>query len=154
MKAIIPNIESHSSTPYYLQLYSYIKEAILSGEIQADEKLPSLRLLSKNLGLSMTTVGLAYDQLSVEGYIYSRPQAGYYACNIRKSSSSSARNAIPPLEVTMTQNVPEEYYDMDCFAFSKWKKCMNKVLTDYAPQLFFESDPQGEAALRSEIAPT
>lgn len=152
MKAIIPNIESHSSTPYYLQLYSYIKEAILSGEIQADEKLPSLRLLSKNLGLSMTTVGLAYDQLSVEGYIYSRPQAGYYACNIRKSSSSSARNAIPPLEVTMTQNVPEEYYDMDCFAFSKWKKCMNKVLTDYAPQLFFESDPQGEAALRSEIA--
>ena len=152
MKAIIPNIESHSSTPYYLQLYSYIKEAILSGEIQADEKLPSLRLLSKNLGLSMTTVGLAYDQLSVEGYIYSRPQAGYYACNIRKSSSSSARNAIPPLEATMTQNVPEEYYDMDCFAFSKWKKCMNKVLTDYAPQLFFESDPQGEAALRSEIA--
>ena len=152
MKAIIPNIDNNSSTPYYLQLYSYLKEAILSGGIQADEKLPSLRLLSKNLKLSMTTVGLAYDQLSVEGYIYSRPQAGYYACNIRKSSSSSARNAIPPLEVTMTQNVPEEYYDMDCFAFSKWKKCMNKVLTDYAPQLFFESDPQGEAALRSEIA--
>ncbi len=152
MKAIIPNIDGNSSTPYYLQLYSYLKEAILSGEIQPDEKLPSLRLLSKNLGLSMTTVGLAYDQLAVEGYIYSRPQAGYYACNIRKASSGSTRDMIPPLEVTMSQNPPEEYYDMDCFAFSKWKKCMNKVLTDFAPQLFFESDPQGESALRSEIA--
>ena len=152
MKAIIPNIESNSSTPYYLQLYSYLKEAILSGEISADEKLPSLRLLSKNLKLSMTTVGLAYDQLSVEGYIYSRPQAGYYACNIRKSSSDKGRDTIPPLEVSMNQNPPSEYYDMDCFAFSKWKKCMNKVLTDFAPQLFFESDPQGELALRAEIA--
>ncbi len=152
MKAIIPNIDSSSSTPYYLQLYSYLKEAILSGEIQADEKLPSLRLLSKNLKLSMTTVGLAYDQLSVEGYIYSRPQAGYYACNIRKTPADKDRSAIPPLEVSMSLNPPEEYYDMDCFAFSKWKKCMNKVLTDFAPQLFFESDPQGELALRSEIA--
>lgn len=152
MKAIIPNIDSNSATPYYLQLYSYLKDAILSGEIQADEKLPSLRLLSKNLKLSMTTVGLAYDQLSVEGYIYSRPQAGYYACNIRKSPAGKGHIAMPPLEVSMNQNPPEEYYDMDCFSFSKWKKCMNKVLTDFAPQLFFESDPQGEPALRAEIA--
>ena len=152
MKAIIPNIDNNSSTPYYLQLYSYLKEAILSGGIQADEKLPSLRLLSKNLKLSMTTVGLAYDQLSVEGYIYSRPQAGYYACDVRKTPSGRNRDMIPPLEVSVSQEPPEEYYDMDCFAFSKWKKCMNKVLTDFAPQLFFESDPQGEPALRAEIA--
>lgn len=152
MKAIIPNIDNNSSTPYYLQLYRYLKDAILSGEIQAGEKLPSLRLLSKNLNLSMTTVGLAYDQLSVEGYIYSKPQSGYYACNIRKASPGSTRDTLPPLEVSMTQNPSNEYYDMDCFAFSKWKKCMNKVLTDFAPQLFFESDPQGELALRAEIA--
>lgn len=152
MKAIIPNIDNNSSIPYYLQLYSYLKEAILSGEISADEKLPSLRLLSKNLKLSMTTVGLAYDQLSVEGYIYSRPQAGYYACDIRNVPSGKSRDMIPPLEVSMTREAPDEYYDMDCFAFNKWKKCMNKVLTDFAPQLFFESDPQGEPALRAEIA--
>ncbi len=152
MKAIIPNIDNNSPAPYYLQLYSYLKEAILSGEIQPDEKLPSLRLLSKNLKLSMTTIGLAYDQLAVEGYIYSRPQSGYYACNIRKATSGKDRDTIPPLELSITQEPPEEYYDMDCFAFSKWKKCMNKVLTDFAPQLFFESDPQGELALRSEIA--
>lgn len=154
MKAIIPNIDNNSSTPYYLQLYSYLKEAILSGEIQAEEKLPSLRLLSKNLKLSMTTVGLAYDQLSVEGYIYSKPQSGYYACNIGQALETSEEKAsgLPALEVSVAQDAPSEYYDLDCFAFSKWKKCMNKVLTDFAPQLFFESDPQGEYVLRAEIA--
>ena len=152
MKAIIPTIDNNSSTPYYLQLYSYLKDAILSGSIKPGEKLPSLRLLSKNLKLSMTTVGLAYDQLAVEGYIYSKPQSGYYACDIRKASDGIGHGSIPHLESAITHDPPSEYYDMDCFAFTKWKKCMNKVLTDFAPQLFFESDPQGELALRSEIA--
>lgn len=154
MKAIIPNIDAGSSTPYYLQLYSYLKEAILSGDIQPDEKLPSLRLLSKNLKLSMTTVGLAYDQLAVEGYIYSRPQSGYYACNVRQDMTASGRrkSEMPSLDTAIIQETPDSYYDMDCFAFSKWKKCANRVLTDFAPQLFFESDPQGEQALRAEIA--
>ena len=154
MKAIIPNIDSNSSTPYYLQLYSYLKEAIVSGEIQADEKLPSLRLLSKNLKLSMTTISLAYDQLSVEGYIYSKPQSGYYACDIHKGLETAQNHSleIPTLDAVIEQEAPQQYYDLDCFAFNKWKKCMNKVLTEYTPQLFFESDPQGELALRTEIA--
>ena len=40
MKAIIPNIDETSKRPYYLQLYDYIKNAILSGEISTGEKLP------------------------------------------------------------------------------------------------------------------
>lgn len=89
MKAIIPNIDEHSKRAYYLQLYDYIKEAILSGEIHSGEKLPSLRNLSKSLGLSMTTVELAYSQLMVEGYIYSRPQSGYYVGNVLPTEAVS-----------------------------------------------------------------
>ena len=43
-------------------------------------------------------------------------------------------------------------YDMECFDFNKWKKCAAKVLNQYSHLLLFESDPQGEAALRFEIA--
>lgn len=154
MKALIPTIESNSKTPYYLQLYSYLKEAILSGEIAANEKLPSLRLLSKSLKLSVTTIELAYDQLMVEGYIYSKPQSGYYACDIMPANRimPQAPMDLSILEQSITHEEPDQYYDLDCFAFNKWKKCMNKVLTEYTPQLFFESDPQGEPALRTEIA--
>lgn len=154
MKALIPTIENNSKTPYYLQLYSYLKEAILSGEIAAHEKLPSLRLLSKTLKLSVTTIELAYDQLMVEGYIYSKPQSGYYASNIMPAGRATPQASMDfsILEQSVEQDEPTQYYDLDCFAFTKWKKCMNKVLTEYTPQLFFESDPQGELALRVEIA--
>lgn len=154
MKAIIPHIDEQAKRPYYLQLYDYIKEAILSGEISENEKLPSLRSLSKSLGLSMTTIELAYSQLSVEGYIYSKPQSGYYASSVlpSKVTGISQKKGDSPLDLTMENQVPEFYYDPDCFDFNKWKKCVNKVITEYSPLLFFESDPQGEMALRYEIS--
>ena len=154
MKAIIPNIDETSKRPYYLQLYDYIKNAILSGEISTGEKLPSLRSLSKSLGLSMTTVELAYSQLTVEAYIYSRPQSGYYSDNVRTPGTVPVLKKMDssPLDQTLEAQEPEFYYDPDCFDFNKWKKCVNKVITEYSPLLFFESDPQGEKALRYEIA--
>lgn len=157
MKALIPNILENSKRPYYLQLYDHIKQAVLSGDIRPEEKLPSLRSLSKSLNLSMTTVELAYSQLSVEGYIYSKPQSGYYA-----SPTLSGKENLPfkkhrdssfsPLDVTLQTQEPDFFYDPECFDFNKWKKCINKVLTEYSPLLFFESDPQGEMALRYEIS--
>lgn len=157
MKAIIPNIDETSKRPYYLQLYDYIKRSILSGEIVEGEKLPSLRSLSKTLDLSMTTIELAYSQLVVEGYIYSKPQSGYYASSVISSvSSAAAEDWQEPdtshLDLTLESQEPELYYDLDCFDFNKWKKCVNRVLTSYSPLLFFESDPQGEPALRAEIS--
>lgn len=154
MKAIIPTIEETSKRPYYLQLYDYIKEAILSGEIREEERLPSLRSLAKTLGLSITTIELAYSQLAVEGYIYSRPQSGYYASSVlpAKTVPVLKKTDVSPLDQTMEAQTPEFYYDPECFDFNKWKKCVNKIITEYSPLLFFESDPQGEKALRYEIS--
>ena len=69
MKAIMPVLDDSRKKPYYLQLYDYIKEAILKGEIRENEKLPSLRSLSRSTGLSVTTVEQSYNQLLVEGYV-------------------------------------------------------------------------------------
>lgn len=162
MKAIIPDISENSSKPYYLQLYEYIKQAILSEEIQEQEKLPSLRRLSKTLNLSITTIELAYSQLQVEGYIYSKPQSGYYVGKISHSPNTAAVSQPPhapqaPLlqESSLDMALKKQdsfFYDPECFDFNKWKKCINKVLTEYTPLLSFQSDPQGEPALRYEIS--
>ena len=61
----------------YIQLYEYIKENILTGNMKTGEKLPSLRELSQTLAVSITTVEGAYNQLLIEGYIRSKPQSGY-----------------------------------------------------------------------------
>ncbi len=82
MKPVMIQFEIDSQKPKYQQLYEYISRAILSGEMQAGEKLPSLRKLARDLGISVTTAGEAYSQLQVEGYIYSRPQAGYFVSDV------------------------------------------------------------------------
>lgn len=73
MKAIMPDFDHESKEPVYIQLFAYIRDSILCGETVPGEKLPSLRNLSESLGISITTVSLAYEQLEVEGYITSRP---------------------------------------------------------------------------------
>lgn len=153
MKAIIPIIDENSRIPLYLQIYNYIKEAILKNEIAPSEKLPSLRNLSEALGVSLTTVDLAYSQLDVEGYIHSKPQSGYYVSDIYYSQRhlDDDLNFIP---ITGAPKIDEPifHYDLECFDFNKWKKCINRVFTDYPHLLLFESDPQGESILRHEIA--
>ena len=159
MKAVLPVLDESRKKPYYMQLYDYLRNAVLSGEIGENERLPSLRSLAGSTGLSITTVEKAYNQLLVEGYITSRAQSGYYAAHI---SSADARTVHSENSVFDTELYSEDnagitqqqnwLWDPDCFDFNKWKKCMNRVLNEYSSSLFFESSPQGEAALRNEIA--
>ena len=52
MKVIISN---NSDSPIYLQIVNQIKEEILSGKIQENQMLPSMRALAKDLGISFIT---------------------------------------------------------------------------------------------------
>ena len=160
MKAIIPNFQSNSASPLYQQLYHYIKSSVLEGSILPLEKLPSLRSLSKSLGVSLTTIELAYNQLLVEGYIYSKPQSGYYVNQIsagmgsvRKDEDGGYRETVSPGQTGPLSDFEKAgYFDMSCFDFIKWKKCVNQVLTEYPHLLLREGDPKGEKALRQEIS--
>ncbi|MEG2298830.1 MAG: PLP-dependent aminotransferase family protein [Anaerovoracaceae bacterium] len=154
MKTLLPNLDHNSHRALYLQLYDYIKTAILKKEIVPGDKLPSLRNLSDALDISLTTVDLAYSQLSVEGYIYSKPQSGYFVGDMFYPSSKTKATEKPSW-INETENFlkePKFYYDLECFDFAKWKKCINKVFLDYPQHLLFESDSQGEEILRYEIS--
>ena len=66
MKLIISNI---SGVPIYEQIKQQVKSAIMSGDLQADETLPSLRTLAKELKISVLTVTRAYTELEQEGFV-------------------------------------------------------------------------------------
>lgn len=159
MKAILPVFDKTIKRAYYLQLYDYLKGAILRGELNENEKLPSLRSLSKSTELSITTIEQAYNQLLVEGYIYSKAQSGYYVSNVFSHSNKNTFNEgerqmpeVSAFETPVKPSEPPLYYDLECFDFTKWKKCMNKVINEFPSSLLFESDPQGESSLRTEIS--
>ena len=153
MKPITIEFKNSSKTPLYIQLYRHIKSEITCGNMTAGEKLPSLRRLSADLSISITTTEQAYNQLLVEGYIISKPQSGYYVANV--AGGSSDRGLTPETGLDLSSYAVQESpykQDLSYFDFGKWKKCMARVLNDYSRLLLFESDPQGEGALRFEIS--
>ena len=71
-------IDNKSGEPIYNQIYSQIKNQIISGELKEDEMLPSIRGLAKDLRISFITTKRAYEELEREGFIYTLPAKGCY----------------------------------------------------------------------------
>ena len=71
-------IDNKSGEPIYNQIYSQIKNQIISGELKEDEMLPSIRGLAKDLRISFITTKRAYEELEREGFIYTLPGKGCY----------------------------------------------------------------------------
>jgi len=57
--------------PIYDQIASQIKQSIMSGELVEGEMLPSMRLLAKELRISVITTKRAYEELENDGFIVS-----------------------------------------------------------------------------------
>ena len=71
-------IDNKNGEPIYNQIYSQIKNQIISGELKEDEMLPSIRGLAKDLRISFITTKRAYEELEKEGFIYTLPAKGCY----------------------------------------------------------------------------
>ena len=71
-------IDNRSGAPIYDQIYSQIKDAILSGQVAEGEALPSIRALAKDLRISVITTKRAYDELEKGGYIHTVAGKGCY----------------------------------------------------------------------------
>lgn len=62
-------ISNASQKPIYEQITSQIKNMILSGALEEGEALPSMRLLAKELRISVITTKRAYEELERDGFI-------------------------------------------------------------------------------------
>lgn len=71
-------LDNKSGSPIYDQIYTQIKNLIISGELNENEPLPSIRNLAKDLRISVVTTKRAYDELEKEGFIYTLPAKGCF----------------------------------------------------------------------------
>jgi DNA-binding transcriptional regulator YhcF (GntR family) len=83
-KIINLQVDAKSALPVYEQIKRAIKLAILSDHLEEGEQLMSIRELALKLQVNPNTIIKVYYQLEVEGFIYSRPGAGYYVKLDRK----------------------------------------------------------------------
>ena len=80
------HIDLLSRTPIYEQLYKKIVELILKGELKANDRLPSVRELAKELGVNPNTVSKAYNQLENDKVIYTLAGRGSFVSEIKTDS--------------------------------------------------------------------
>ena len=71
-------IDNKSGAPIYDQIFSQIRDQIVSGALTADEALPSIRNLAKDLRISVITTKRAYEELEREGFLYTVPGKGCF----------------------------------------------------------------------------
>ena len=71
-------ISNASDKPIYEQITSQIKRMIISGELPEGTALPSMRLLAKELRISVITTKRAYTDLEHDGFIETVPGKGSF----------------------------------------------------------------------------
>ena len=75
-------ITNQSDRPIYEQIMDQIKAQIMNGELKEGDALPSMRLLAKELRISIITTKRAYEELEREGYIESYTGKGSFVTGV------------------------------------------------------------------------
>ncbi|MDD5156764.1 PLP-dependent aminotransferase family protein [Sulfurimonas sp.] len=145
-------LDATSDIPLHLQLYKALKHNITT-DLSIGSKLPSIRKISQEYKISKNTVESAYAQLYAEGYIESRPKSGYYVADadfhpigmITKDETSSKPSP------TYRYNFYPVRLSRDLFPLKLYKRLFNRAVDENLDMGTYP-DPQGEFALRAEIA--
>ena len=135
-----------NSRPVYMQIYRQIRQDIIDGIYPFGTKLPSMRLLCDELGVSTVTVDHAYALLCDEGYIESRERSGFFVI-FKKTDGFAA----PAEAHTVHSIAPQIYHEYPDFPFSVLGKTMRRVLTDYTEVILEKSPNSGCTELREAI---
>ena len=139
--------------PLYQTVYLYFRQQIESGFLAVGNKLPSIRQMTRDSGVSRTTVETAYEQLCADGYVICRPQSGYYVSDLHIQSK--------PIQTGgAAQEITDKEFEYDFsgkrmdsreFDFQIWRKLAKNVMQDSEPFMAY-GFPQGEPKLREQIA--
>ena len=71
-------MDFHGEQPIYLQIADVFAENILSGQLKADDRIPSVREYGAEIGVNPNTVMRVYEKLTADGIIYNQRGIGYF----------------------------------------------------------------------------
>ncbi len=154
------------STFHSQDLVAAIQKEISSGLVLDGTRLPPVRVMAHQLGISKNTVQSVYDELSSRGLVKSHSRTGYYIQNPKteKSAVKSKEIASPPSlyegqfpPLVRISKKPAKmislgsvFVDRDLLPLKKIEHCFRSVLK--APGLHYLYDNQGFEPLRHAIA--
>lgn len=96
-------IRNTGEQPIYEQIMQQMKQLILKGDLKEGEALPSMRLLAKELRISVITTKRAYEELEREGFITTVPGKGSFVA--RKNVALVREEYLRRIEGFLSQSV-------------------------------------------------
>jgi len=144
---------------YSKQIYTQIREKILSGALRSKDALPSTRNLSKDLCVARNTILTAYDMLVSDGFLFSLPGAGFFVspgitCEVQPAQISDFNVAslsdllVPNNIINFDSGLPA----LDLFPKSKWNQATTKALNEAPISALGYDDPQGRPEFREVLS--
>ncbi len=140
-------------TPLSRQIYNHICAGIQSGKLASGSRLASTRSLAASLNVSRSTVCEAYDMLTAEGFIDSRPGA---PTRVREGLMLERSGVVPKRKAVRDTPVLADFTtgrpDLREFPMSLWLKSFESAMRrlDYRESGY--RGPQGLPSLREEIS--
>lgn len=87
-------INYRDSRPIYEQIKAQLIQLLITGGIASGQKLPSVRDLAQQLAINPNTIQRAYRELEAEGYIYSVPGKGSFACTDSEAAAAQKKTLL------------------------------------------------------------
>lgn len=132
-------------------LEAALREAIRSGRLRGGTRLPPSRALARDLGIARNTVGEAYAQLLVEGWLASRQGSGTWVAQRSMNApppNGAASEAPAQLRHDLRPGVP----DLTAFPRAAWLAASRRALVAAPFDVFGYTDPRGLAPLRVALS--
>jgi DNA-binding transcriptional MocR family regulator len=161
---------SRPETYKYAQVTRYINELIEKGDLKPGDKAPSLRKLSKQLGVSIATITQSYVNLEDQGVLTAKPQSGFYVNTLVGQINDIAKSAATPgqarrvrfgelfEEVFRNANNPRitpfgtSNPSMDFMPVKSLTRATRSIISRYPQKSMDYLFPPGDLKLREQIA--
>src|SRR5215831_7949690 len=156
------------SLPRYIQIARSIETSIRTGKLRTGEKAPSIRALSRQRRVSISTAMQAYMWLEDHGLLESRPRSGFYVrfpvdvapgvqpCSkgIPKTAGLSALLATIVMDVANPANLPMAFEtpDAEFLPTNQLNTILRRILLDQPRHSSSYECPTGSESLRHQIA--
>ena len=161
---------SRQETFKYDQVTRYINELIEKGDLKPGDKAPSLRKLSKQLGVSIATITQSYVNLEDQGVLTAKPQSGFYVNALVNQVNDIARSASVPRQARRVRfgDLFEEIFrnannpritpfgtsnpSMEFMPVKSLTRATRSIISRYPQKSMDYLFPPGDRKLREQIA--
>jgi GntR family transcriptional regulator/MocR family aminotransferase len=146
---VLVELDRAARRPLRAQLEDALREAVRSGRLPAQARLPASRAMASDLGVSRRLVVDAYAQLLAEGYLVARRGAGTY---VPEAAASAVLPAAERAARSPRYDFFPGYPDLASFPRRAWLRAMRETLALAPDSSFGYPDARGAPELRRALA--